>query len=744
MISRIDFIHKDNITAGTVAASYTNVYDFEYPEQKFNEDFQWFATSPRDVSFSLIFDSWIEDNIFDETHPTLKNIDGTPLSNDSGNKFNRHVVRVYEDDVLFFEGIITVEDLDYSVNDQMIKIIVRDYLVLFTDIEKIEYDLTNSSTTAVSRTLLNEPFLLKYAHDIYNLLRIIKTTAEQQYFNPDYVKFNIEKDDAIVNKHGGTILFRNTWLWNDKVFSLSQFKNNYDNGWFQAEIRTFNAHTGIEQFGGIFNLPYSDYYGASAVEEAINNILFQSGMTGQTWQANYSYAQDTSVFPFPTRLYRLEKVEQPTGGYDEYRVYRNVINLDTNPNDDNEPNGHAESTSYPVLINPVLDFNVKQQAPYEDFVSGLVDGIQVDYEKYADNIFASTHTVSGAKTTIAIFRAKYEAVGTDLYVYYFRLSNTWRITDGVNLGTAFTLRQEVHVFRNFVEVIPLQVVYNYSTNIPIELRDIYTWITEYHAYIGLNREKFDAADVYIEDTFNRDGSWSNTDSSFPGQSSAKNTVSTNSNTYTLTVGKYELDYGAYSAKAAISISFKGYSATPYLNYAEPVTTTDILKIITILNNCSYYCKLNTFYVSDKDYVLDASSESISSENMIDVNKSRVWSAVIDESIYDKLLVFDIKVFKKFVEDYYNLIFFAKVKQKISFTLSTIFESTVINLGSRLSYLGKDYIVSSWKKIYENIFEISAFNDTLTVLQLSDDGVTFSDAELSDDGINFEKWNVKDV
>ena len=132
MISRIDFIHKDNIAVGTVAKSYTSIYDFEYPTQKFNEDYNWFATSPSEVSFSLIFDSWIEDNIFDELHPTLKNPDGTPLSNDSGKKFNRHVVRIYDDNVLFFEGIITVEDLDWDVNTNMIKIIVRDYLVLFT------------------------------------------------------------------------------------------------------------------------------------------------------------------------------------------------------------------------------------------------------------------------------------------------------------------------------------------------------------------------------------------------------------------------------------------------------------------------------------------------------------------------------------------------------------------------------------------------------------------------------------
>jgi hypothetical protein len=193
-----------------------------------------------------------------------------------------------------------------------------------------------------------------------------------------------------------------------------------------------------------------------------------------------------------------------------------------------------------------------------------------------------------------------------------------------------------------------------------------------------------------------------------------------------------------------TLKFSGYAATPYLNYTNILNTNDVLKIITVLINCSYYCKLNTFYVSDKDYVLDASSETILSSDVIELNKSRVWSAVIDESIYDKLLVFDTKVFKKFVEDYYNLKFFAKVKQLISFKLSTIFNSTIISLGGRLSFLGKDYIVSSWEKMYENIFEITAFNDTLTVLQFSNDGITLAQAELSNNGTLLNTWNVKEV
>jgi len=728
MISKIDFIHKDNITAGTVAASYTNVYDFEYPEQKFNEDFQWFATSPSEIRFSLIFDAWIEDNVFDETHPTLKNIDGTPLSNDSGNKFNRHVVRVYEDDVLFFEGIVTVEDLDYSVNDQMIKIIVRDYLVLFTDIEKIEYDLTISSTTAVSRTLPNEPFLQEYAHDIYNLLRIIKATAEQQYFNPDYVKFNIEKDNAIVNKRGGTILFRNTWLWNDKVFSLSQFKNSHDDGWFQAEIRTFNAHTGIEQFGGIFNLPYSDYDGASAVEEAINNILFQSGMTDQTWQANYSYTADASVIPFVTRLYRLEKVEQPTGDYDEYRVYRNTINLN--------------SDNYPVLINEVLDFNVKQQAPYEDPLVGTstVVGIttRIDFKDYSFESFHLQEMGNGLDLVASYNSIYYEEDGEDLVVYYFKITNF--ITE-INPVSTCALYQEKHIFNGFAEISSTTYVNAYSYT---GIRQLEEWLTG--GYTDITYNKFLASQIITRMDENSFGLPINIISG---------TVNFSSLTY---AGNIKVGVNEYNIKANLtgnlfvqngvylkfSILYVGYAASRFLNYSETVNTPDVLKIITVLNNCSYYCKLNTFYVSDKDYVLDASSETILSSDIIELNKSRVWSAVIDEIIYDKLFVFDIKVFKKYVEDYYNLKFFAKVKQLISFKLSTIFNSTVINLGSRLSFLGKDYIVSSWKNIYENIFEITAFNDTLTVLQFSNDGVTFSDAELSNNGTLLNIWNVKEV
>ncbi len=719
MISKIEFIDKDDIAIGTVAKSYTSVYDFEYPTQKFNEDYNWFATSPSSVSFSLILDSWIEENIFDE-------------SNDSGRKFNRHIVRIYDDEVLFFEGIITVEDLDWNVETGMIKMVVNDYLILLTDIQDIEYDITTTTTFAVGKSLLNEPFLQEYAHDIYNLLTILKTTAEQQFFNPEYVKFNIEKDEAILRRAGENkvINFRGTWIWQDLVFSLSLFQNGNPaiNAWYDAEIRTFDAHTGVEQLGGTFNLVWGSYNGVTAVETAINDILFQSPMVGQTWKANYSYAQSVTATPLVTRLYRLEKVEQPIGDYDEYRVYRNAINLN--------------SDTYPVLIDEVLDFTVKQQAPYEDPLVGTstVEGVtvRVDFKNYS---YESFHLIEMASTfnVVASYNSVYyEADGDNLVVYYFKITNA--ITE-INPVSFCALYQEKHIFNGFAEIESTTYVNAYSYT---GIRQLEEWLTG--GYTNITYDKFQSSQIITRMDENSYGTPINTPSG---------TVSFYTPTYT---GNIKIGVNEYNIKANLtgnlflqsdvylkfSVLYVGYAASRFLNYATPVTTVDVLKIITILNNCSYYCKLNTFYVSDKDYVLDASSETVVSADIIELNKTRVWSADVDDDIYDKLFVFDTKVFKKYVEDYYNLKFFSRVKQLISFKLSTIFNSTVINLGSRLSFLGKDYIVSSWKKIYENIFEITAFNDTLTVLQFSNDGTTLVQAELSNNGTVLNTWNVKEV
>jgi hypothetical protein len=451
-------------------------------------------------------------------------------------------------------------------------------------------------------------------------------------------------------------------------------------------------------------------------------------MTGQTWKANYSYAQSVSATPLVTRLYRLEKIDQPIGDYDEYRVYKNVINLN--------------SDNYPVLINEVLDFNVKQQAPYEDPLVGTstINGIttRIDFKDYSFESFHLQEMGNGLDLVASYNSVYYEADGENLIVHYFKVTNF--ITE-INPVSICILYQEKHVFNGFSEINSTTYTNAYSYT---GIRQLEEWLTG--GYTNITYDKFLASQIITRMDENSFGTPINTPSG---------TVNFSSPTY---AGNIKIGVNEYNIKANLtgnlfvqnelylkfSVLYVGYAASRFLNYSETVNTSDVLKIITVLNNCSYYCKLNTFYVSDKDYVLDASSETIHSSDVIELNKSRVWSAVIDESIYDKLLVFDTKVFKKFVEDYYNLNFFAKVKQKILFTLSTVFESTVINLGSRLSYLGKDYIVSSWKKIYENIFEISAFNDTLTVLQFSNNGTDLIQAELSNNGTLLNTWNIKEV
>jgi len=55
MISKIEFIrYSDYPTAdANLIKTYTQIFDFEYPEKAFNDSVSWFSCSPSSLKFSL-------------------------------------------------------------------------------------------------------------------------------------------------------------------------------------------------------------------------------------------------------------------------------------------------------------------------------------------------------------------------------------------------------------------------------------------------------------------------------------------------------------------------------------------------------------------------------------------------------------------------------------------------------------------------------------------------------------------
>jgi hypothetical protein len=297
-------------------------------------------------------------------------------------------------------------------------------------------------------------------------------------------------------------------------------------------------------------------------------------------------------------------------------------------------------------------------------------------------------------------------------------------------------RIEKRVFIDYSEVFDeYELITHYFQNdYPTSTKPVYSDILATH---------FSATEipgwVYASPTYNWvDSAGSYANPVFNGTTTMA--IGDNLYTFKLIIDSWTTHY--QSAYRTLKVLYSGHTNTIYLNYINDTTASDIIRILTTIHNCSYRFNDKTFEVTDKDY-LNSNSIITSTNDLIDLTRTQTRSDELDLEPLDKVITNDMKLYKAVVSNYYKD-FFDLVRFKIKFTISTIFTSHTILIGSKVTYDGKDYTICSVTKLFENIYEVIAFNGLDSYMQLSDDGITFADAELSDDGTNFLKWTVKDI
>jgi len=689
MISKIDFIHKDNITAGTVAASYTNVYDFEYPTQKFNEDFDWFSTSPSSSKFKLILDDWLLDNIYRAAENELTN-------------YSDYIVRVYDNGVLILTGIMRHDDISVNVDDLTFNSVVNDFLILLTGLDDIKFDFYADNDFKIEEvTVSRENFLNEYAHDPYNLLKIISTISAQKYFFPTPLT-TIELSSVIDYK---VVIDDYVSLYKDTLYHLKIDRNEPDNDWYGVGTSIYNSDG--TPAGGQYQLIHYIENVRLAIKDWYDSFAKNV--------ANYSMDDNGYLY------YIIKSDTEKTNIYkiDLYKVPLNIIG--------------TLSTIFDTEIN----FTSKTTIPYKDYLPGCSSLVNpVMFYSLAGEQSSRTY----ARQTI--FKKSYEYNKLifwiiDIACYVFSDDPTDNpVVPYASWKSVLSTRVEKRVFIDYSEMFDEYelITHYFQDDYPTSVKPVYDDILATHFSETEIPEL-----VYASPTYNWiDSAGSYANPVFDGTTTI--TIGDNLYTFELIIDSWTTHY--QSNCRTLKVLYTGRTASIYLNYINNITASDVFRILTTIHNCSYRFRDTEFEVSDKDY-LSQSSFIPENNSLIELERTQVRADELDLDALDKVITNDLKLYKAVVSNYYKD-FFDLVRFKIKFTISTIFTAHTILIGSKITYDGKDYTICSVTKLFENIYEVIAFNGLDSYMQFSDDGITFADAELSDDGINFEKWNVRSI
>jgi len=685
MITKIDFIHKDDFVAGTVAASYTNVYNFEYPEQSTANDLGYFVQEPSSVKFKLLYDTWIYTNVYDE-------------KNDNGADYSNYIIKVYDNEILIFLGIIELSSMSLDFNEMIFKFNVIDLLVLINRVSENICDFT--STQTLIETYPKEAELKEYIINNSNAFKFIIQEAITNFFGIEQYLLNIiPLTDYGYPKAKYEYIGYN--LLNQTVCALAWF--NPSNG-ARLPYYCLNANTleFVENGQGEFtedpqfDLNYRFFYYWS----------FKSDRQKFAFEPDYSYYY--KFIPSTTDNSNSGKIYKIPLNSTLIDIIQNVISIDAPYID----NFYLKDTTNYSQYSTVGNVGVNQYDGLTIAFTG--SGFEDTFRFYSKSSCYSDNSV--------------DYIASDLRI--FVLSNCGSVSGG---NTDYENKALLWVYRVTMKssgtTIISQNAYTqkYDLGSHVDLDDYMSIITAHPSYTN----------QYNDGKLTFD-------------------FKTASANYTDTVRNQTVNTFAYAGKVSgyskfyydTTIRFTGNTYNNYISYKdEEISLGYILKMILNFNNAA--CLMD--YESG-DAAISLITRSITNRNddvtllesdIIDLEISRIKPELPDIEDFSKIETNESERLYKVITDYYNN-YFSIIKDKAVFELSNIFNSYDIKINTIVGIKDRLYKISYISRENDKILSLEATQYPLSVLQLSDDGITFADAELSDNGTDFVKWTVKDI
>jgi len=752
MISKIEFIrYSDYPTAdANLIKTYTQIFDFEYPEKAFNDSVSWFSCSPSSLKFSLNYDTWLRDYIYSNVYDAEKNY------------LNQFVVLAYEDaeTVPFFTGCILVSNITVNDDENIISIQGDNFLMLFNRISDMVLNFKYETQTLAGQNYVAEqPFIADNLGYINKFLNFAVLIAETEFWG--WGSYVIRDD--FLSSSGTLITYPGSEpLWNLRFLSsttsgnvYSHYINIYKNG------SRYNGWQTIRHINGTLVIDTFQSYETLATLES----LFRTNM--QTYGAT-SYKQ--TYLLDGDNLYYLEIVdtEDPVshianGNYQTSSVYTKPFLADYKikrelsfiGNDKIKYSGILENYNN---TNKTLGIGYKKFAYVENIRSGrpgvsangnyfyeytyIGGNLTYEFDEHLQPVYwgdgnrtatikhkLKTTTINGENATIIYFGLRVEFDGA---VHYW------------------TTYEQIRTFIGYSEIISLNTekttYYNDGDHSPDWWNDV--------AVIDSDTGAVTACVYVIEDLEDFPPV---VDSLTIGELNISLIV--NDNIYSSVITNNGVPSSSFVTGDdyfSHTVNYSGTASNTYFNYQNDPTIEAIMSNIMVINNCYYRCDIvpnlttydDVIYVRDRTDAAGVTTFAISADDMIGLNSSRILEEdPVANMNFDIISLDDSKnlilPIQQFYNEFYKLIYSSK-----SFELSCIFTDYLalgLDVDSIFSYDSLFYVINRIQKLYDNIYKIEAYNIQSTKFNriLSTNGTLSYQGILSIDGItaNITNWIV---
>jgi hypothetical protein len=704
MIDSIQFILYTNYPNPlTVSATYTKIFNFEYPEMATVHDSGFFAQSASQCSFTLNYDSWINTNIIDP-------------ANDVTEKYAKYIVRLTEgidgddDPIPIWDGIIDLNSITYDEDKEKINFVCYDFLALISDVADQSFSIENTGSffnEVIKRNeyclyyLINKACRSYWSYEsAYGLTKSSVKPITGSY----YLGFTPESEGCFL-----TVLTDSSFT-NIPTFGSSTIINIWD--YFNWDYAT--EFTQIKEWICIVSWAKSN----SAEKTYLNIQPFSRGALDNSYyrtKTNLSVAGIDIILKPLCPDQNLDNVRQkyilcPDAMIGDGSIHYAFI--DSNKNIYFDVLKNDVGNSYDLQITSTMD--------YETIDAAYTNAYQLNYSK---QITITRREYTGrtefyypvGEDDINIVNISSELDKQTFYkTFYLPNSNliAFDIRCFVNAlggeasGVDSYFKNLYYVWRGrYVLIVSgTSIVASYFETAIEESTTIYssTLFTEEFNY------KTDTIDWVAQPEFYDD---TEVGQRYYGSAGFLNEKRVTANDYEISAYYYAI--------------LTGYIFNDYISwkYENEISYSTLLSGISLFNNLTYRASFNNLYLESRTN-LATTSVTIADADLIELNRGRILQDAPDPSFLD--YVNDGDRVNDLMKSYYDY-YFENIRQQVTYEVSSIFVEYLLDINYLTPIDGFDFKVVSIKKIEDGIYQIKGYENPLFDMQVkfATDSVLYS-------------------
>jgi hypothetical protein len=722
---------------------YTKIFDFEYFSKTNIHDSGFFAQAPCSCSFILNSDSFLINSIID------------PIG-DKNSKYSRYVVRIFEDSVNIFDGLIVLDQLEYDAEKETVKITAFDFLVLLEDIKEIElngkeWKFGNFLTQVINTNEFCLKFILSFAfHNYFNESADGSLPDEDNFYEIDVAdiinsKFNFEYENS---GHAVTcILGEETVysLFSDPINGFIDIINWELLGFANlAEVRGYLLfvkwayNTDLEKYSirvegyDYANNVISKYYSISQLDD-FENYMKALGFKEPSTD-NYKYQKFTLL----GEEYRTPGTDNDFDFYgylDEENKKITALRFDTKYYVLNKVYYwdigalpvpawvYAEFYDYKYLYVPTFNF-IPLETAYATGLRLQSDSASITrflaYDASVNRIDTLEFPLNDGK----FFKCDIEPA--DGFAY-FALKRVYEPA-GANY-VVYDLRSFIYMYAYsyYSQKSGIKLVYDkyfawrHRTLLKVSGGIVISSIVSYEIAEDLdqNNPNFFTNPVVTEGYVDANGNnWG-----FLLQSETYEDLDTAQYYYGICKIENNIDpeatfVGDITIKTVNEAYLSGYTFSNYMSWQidASLNITTLLKGILNFNNSSIRCLINNVYFEGRSNADITTGATLSEDDLIDLKYDRILEEIPDIQYLDNINQSDRDRLTSLIQNFYKNLF-GIIKIKVTFDISEIFNTYNLDINDIVSIGDYLFKINKITKVADNIYNIEAWNIPFTVYSI---------------------------